>query len=244
MYDDTTDSSLCGVTTRDPFLHFCPQCRDLMAQVLDGPRVTEVAPPQPPDWERALGWLDAQCGGREAVLALHDRPWDGPAPGAPAGLPPQQRELFAATAAALLTAGERLFTPEFTLACLRALVLVFAQRPGLTVDQRPGGLAHGVAWAVGRANGLLYPSGIVTDRTLRECFDSRQAGSSTGRKVQVAVRSLFSWSEPRADDWRWPVDRAPLEPLGSPALLVAGVRCRLIEVRERALHEAALAPAG
>ena len=244
MYDDSLDSPWEARPVAGTYLHLCPECRDLMAAVVAGPRSFTVAAPEPPDWERALSWLDAQCGGREAVLVLGDRPLDGAAPTPPDGLAPAQIELFNAVSQLLVTAGERFFTPEFALACQRALVLVFVQRPGVAWGQRPGSVAHGVVWAVARANGLLYPTGIVSDRSLREFFDSRQSGSATGRKVQVAARSLFSWSEPRNDDWRWPIERAPLDPLGHPGLLVAAVRTRLIEVRERALQEAAAAEPG
>jgi hypothetical protein len=240
MYDDSTNPPLDRRPVTGSYLHLCPECRDLMAAVVEGPRSFTVAPPEPPDWERALRWLDAQCGGREAVLTLGERPLEGAPPAAPPGSSPEQVELVGEVGERLDAVGARFFTPEFALACRRALTLVLLQRPGLAVGQRPAVLAHGVTWAVGRANGALYPTGVVSDRSLRELFDSGQAGSGMGRKVQVAVRSLFDWSEPRVDDWRWPVDRAPLDPLGHPSLLVSGVRRRLIEVRERALREAAL----
>lgn len=242
-------------------LELCPECRALLAAAIGavpsqgtgahsglagadhrGWSSASVPSPEPedPSWQRAMRWLDAHCGGREAVLRLNARPLPEPLGDRVGTLGSAPRERVRAILPLTDAAAERFFDLEFRRAVEHAVVLVAAHQPGLLTLHRPAAVAHGTIWAVARANALLAPQGLVTDRSLREFLGSTHAGSAIGRKVQVALRSLFVWPDPSLPGWRWPRGRMPLEPLGHVGLLTAPVRARLVEVRERALHEAAL----
>jgi hypothetical protein len=94
-----------------------------------------------------------------------------------------------------------------------------------------------VLWAVGHANGLLYPRGTVTEKELKPYLNASQPGSAVGTKVRDALAGPFGW-EPVDRPWRYGGHQSrDLEPLGHLDLLVSGVRRQLVEVRERALAD-------
>lgn len=248
MYDDndTDNASWCPDDAPGATVHVCPECRDLMYDVLAAHRrvLDQPEPAQPPAWVDAMRWLDAHCGGREAVLRLDTLPLSGPLPAVPDG-EPEVLERFGAIAELLDTAATRFFDGpegEVRLALRRALALATRRRGSLLTSERAVRAALGVVWAVGKANGLLHPIGVVTERTMREFLGSDASASPVGRKVQTAIRGAYSWADGDRPTWRWPAVADGLVPLGQPGLLTAHTRSLLLEVRERALQEAAVNP--
>ncbi|UDY23813.1 hypothetical protein [Nocardioides sp. Kera G14] len=231
-------------------VHLCPECRDLMYDVLSAQRRVLDTPARidPPDWVAAMNWLDAHCGGRQAVLTLTAAPLSGPLPGLPGGLEQAELERYLAVAELLDAAAERFFGGsggEVHLALRRALVLLAERRSAVLTAERAVRTALGVVWTVAKANGLLHPTTALTEKTVREFLGSDAAASPVGQKIRTALRSAYSWADGDRPTWRWPSMERPadaLTPLGQPGLLTAHTRSRLLEVRERALQAAGTEP--
>ena len=216
-------------------LHLCPECRDLMSSVVRYARV--LPPPKPePDWARALRWLDAVCGGRDAVLAFGTEPLAADGLDLPAALASAHRQRLESCVTLLDATARQFFDDEARTAFVRALLRVHDREPGVVTSARTASqLALGVVWSVGRANGLLHPRGVVTEKELKPYLNATQSGSTLGEKVRAALAGPYEWT---AGDrpWTYGGGRArDLEPLGHVDLLVSTVRRQLLEVRERAL---------
>lgn len=248
MYDEYDSyaelSSWYGDRPPDPaqLVHLCPECRDLMARVVRHAR--SLPPPTPePDWARALRWLDGVCGGREAVLALDVEPLPADPPELPPALPPAHRQRLESCVTLLDATSRQFFDDEARTAFVRAVLRVHAREPGVVTGAPTASqLALGVIWAVGRANGLLHPRGVVTEKALRPYLNTTRSAASVGERVRAALVGPFDWSTPDRP-WSYGGGRArDLDPLGHVDLLVASVRRQLLEVRERAL--AAQQPGG
>lgn len=249
MYDDATypgpyDYPYDEAPRLDETVHLCPECRDLMSRVV---RVVQAMPvPEPePDWSCALRWLDAICGGRERTLALDSAPLTDPPRAAfpqPAG-PEAEAERLEVTAAILDTLAADLFTPEAGVAFRRGLRRAYERQPGVVVAARSvETLAHGVVWAVGHANGLLWPLGSVREKDLKLALGTTQAGAALGAKVERALAGPYDWDSP-ARPWQYGGSwrSRDLKALGHADLLVSGLREQLVEVRDRALSAKAAA---
>jgi hypothetical protein len=252
-YDDYPEvSSWYAGRVPEPerMVHLCPECRDLMGQVISYAR--RLPEPRPePDWSRALRWLDSVCGGREAVLGFDTAPLDGDGLELPAGLPATHRQRLESCITLLDATARRFFGDEARTAFVRALLRVYEREPGTVTSARSAAqLALGVLWAVGRANGLLHPRGVVKEKDLKPYLNVTQSASTLGTQVLDALLGAYPWlSSDRP--WRYGGGRSrDLEPLGHVDLLVASARRQLLEVRERALADqqregaARLTPAG
>ena len=244
MYDDydTAPAGYPGVTSwygapppaREDLVHLCPECRDLMSDVVSLAR--RLPDPEPePDWSVALRWLDSLCGGRQAVLSMTDEPLTRPVR-VPDLLPPAQRERLESCLTLLGTVADSFFDEEAGVALARALLRVHERAPGV-VSGAPSAaqLALGVVWAVGHANGLLHPRGVATEKELKRHLELTQSGSTLGAKVCAALAGPYAW-DVAMRPWSYGgYGSRELKALGHTDLLVSGVRRQLVAVRDRAL---------
>ena len=219
----------------DQVLHLCPECRDLMGSVARYAR--NLPPPTPePDWARALRWLDTVCGGRDAVLAFGTEPLAADGLDLPVALPPAHRQRLESCVTLLDATARQFFDAEARTALVRALLRVYDREPGVVAGAGSASqLTLGVVWAVGRANGLLHPRGVVTEKQLKPYLNATQSGSTVGERVRAALVGPWEWS---GSDRPWTYGGGrprDLDPLGHVDLLVSTVRRQLLEVRERAL---------
>jgi hypothetical protein len=241
MYDDdyypAAVSSWYGdrQPSPDEVIHLCPECRDLMADVVRHAR--DLPAPRPePDWSRAMRWLDSVCGGREAVLALDAAPLRDDGRTIPAGVPEAHRQRLDSCLTLLDGAARRFFDQEAGVALERGLLRLYDRAPGVVTGARSASLLTlGVLWAVGHANGLLHPRGPVTEKELKPYLNATQSGSTIGTKVRDALAGPFEWRSVARPRTYGSGQARDLEPLGHPDLLVSAVRRQLVEVRERAL---------
>lgn len=227
-YDDRQPSS-------EEVIHLCPECRDLLGDVVRYARNLPTPRPEP-DWSRAMCWLDSVCGGRRAVLALDTAPLCDDGRTIPDGAPAEHRQRLDSCLTLLDATTRRFFDEEAGVALRRGLLRLYERQPGVVTGARSASqLTLGVLWAVGRANGLLYPRGTVTEKELKPYLNASQSGSTVGSKVRDALRGLFDWT-PVDRPWTYG-DYQPrdLDALGHADLLVSDLRRQLVEVRERAL---------
>jgi hypothetical protein len=241
MYDDdyfsTAVSSWYGEArpASEEVIHLCPECRDLMGDLVRYARSLPEPKPQP-DRVRAMRWLDSVCGGRQAVLRLDAVPLTDDGRSVPAGIPDGHRQRLDSCLTLLDATARRFFDGEAGLALQRGLLRLYERAPGVVTSARSASqLTLGVLWAVGRANGLLHPRGSVTEKELKTYLNASQSGSMIGTKVRDALSGPYDWDlldRPRSYGGQSARD---LEPLGHADLLVSAVRRQLVEVRERAL---------
>ena len=195
-------------------------------------------PPSPPPLHRQVrDWLVDVCGSPDAVDGLTgDRlPPCDLAGSAPPGVP-ECRERVLAAAELLDDLADRFFEPEVADAYRHALLALWREDP-LTIT-RPvstAALAGGLAWAVGKANGLYQPTGFVRVGTIQDAFDLPSAAASAGRPVAAALRGFRGRS---ADAWRAPAGLPDLLRLGRTDVLVGAIRQQLIRIRDRAAASA------
>jgi hypothetical protein len=219
---------------RDQVAHLCPECRDLMSEVVRYARSLPAPTPEP-DWSRALHWLDSVCGGRDAVLALDTAPLSDDDLELPGGLPADHRQRLDSCATLLDATARQFFDQEAGVALQRALLRLYERAPGVVSETRSASLLTlGIVWAVGHANGLLYPRGAVTEKELKPYLNATQSGSTIGCKVLAALAGPFDWRAVERP-WSYGGQSRDLEPLGHVDLLVSSVRRQLLEVRDRAL---------
>jgi hypothetical protein len=188
-----------------------------LEQELERPRIKE--------YDRALSWLAAVCGGPDAVLALDTEPLRGPVP-----LPQDER---VATVAALLrgVAGEH-FDAEMEVAFLRGLAKVWAADPGLVQSPvLPAYVASGVAWVIGEANGRVGTDRRMTSSRLKHVLDTPSAPSVYARPIRRALAGPWEW---KVESTTWVSTLPDLAMLGDVALLTSRTRAQLIRVREQA----------
>jgi hypothetical protein len=218
----------------EEMVHLCPECRDLMSAVVSAARALPPPPPEP-DWSRALHWLDSVCGGRDAVLAFDTAPLVDDGGDLPEGLPPGHRQRLESCLVLLDATARQFFDEEAGIALRRGLLRLYERAPGVVTGARSASLLTlGLVWAVGHANGLLFPRGVVTEKELKPYLNANQGGSTIGSKVREALAGPFTW---RTADRPWGYGGQPrdLQPLGHVDLLVSSVRRQLLGVRERAL---------
>ena len=213
--------------------HLCPECRDLMSEVVRHTRSLPEPRPEP-DWSRALRWLDSVCGGREAVLAFDTAPLTDDLE-LPGELPLEDRQRLESCLVLLDATARRFFDEEARVALQRALLRLYERAPGVVTSTRSASLLTlGLVWAVGHANGLLHPRGVVTEKELKPYLNATQSGSTIGSKVRDALAGPYDW---RTHERPGPYggQARDLDPLGHVDLLVSSVRRQLLGVRERAL---------
>jgi len=241
MYDDAPPYDPFLAYDPDPTdtaVHLCPECRDLMADVVRA-AARAPQPPPVPEWQRALDWLAAQCGGHAAVEALDDAPLTGAGLELPAELGVDERRRLESVDTLLDATARRFFDDEAGAAFRRALLRLFERQPALVTGARSASqLALGVVWAVGHANGLLYPLGAVREKDLKAYLNATQGGSTLGDRVRSALRGPYAWEIPDRP-WRWRSGSSSrdLAPLGHLDLLTSTLRRQLLTVRDRAYAE-------
>lgn len=179
------------------------------------------------DNQDLLDWLTTLCGSRTALDALTDEPLTvgGKEVAARTGTgTPPRHELDDL----LVLLGDACFDDETVQAMRRAATLLASGRgpkpPDLTVEQR----ASGIAWAVGKANGLVGP-GLVSAAAIQHTLGLTSAITASGRAVERALAGPLLLTARRPS-------RAPdLLPVGRPDLLLGATRRALIDWRDRAL---------
>jgi hypothetical protein len=183
----------------------------------------ELARPPLKEYERALAWLEAACGGPAGVRALDTRPLTGPVT-----LPEGER--VGEVAGLLDGVARQFYDAEAGWALRRGLARVWAVDPGLvTAPALPAYVAAGVAWAVGEANGLVGPDRRATSTRLKYALEVPGSPATYARPIRAALRGL----------WPWHSERGPTTPmvstLGHLDLLTSATRAQLVRVREHAL---------
>jgi hypothetical protein len=191
-------------------------------------------PPAPPLHERVRGWLLDVCGSPAAVDGLGTAPLErcelaGPSPAGG----PQCRERVQAVAELLDDLAERFFEPEVGDAFRWGLAALWREDPlTITRPASTASLAGGIAWAVGKANGLYNPVGVVRVGTIQDTLGLPSGPSSVGRPVAAALRGFRG--RPLADGTGRPAEVPDLLPLGRTDVLVSAVRQQLVRIRDRA----------
>lgn len=183
----------------------------------------ELARPPRKEYERALEWLEAACGGPVRLRLLDTRPLTGPV-----ALPEDRRVVE--VAGLLDGVARQLWDAETGWAFRRGLARVWEVDPGLvTAPVLPAYVAAGVAWAVGEANGVVGPGRQVTSSRLKQALEVPGSPATYARPIRAALRGL----------WQWRVERGPTTPamitLGHLDLLTSTTRMQLVRVREHAL---------
>ena len=112
-------------------------------------------PPQPP-YEAVLDWLDGVVGGRIALLALDDDPFEE----TPTTEGDDVDDLLTRVADAH-------FSADFLAATRAALAVVRRDDPDLVGQSPAGEIAAGLCWLVGRANGLVGAGTPVSQKALK-----------------------------------------------------------------------------
>lgn len=186
----------------------------------------ELAQPRMKEYDRALQWLQAVCGGPAAVRTLDAAPLAGPVP-----LPEDERVVE--VAGLLRTVADDFFDTEMQVAFLRGLARVWAVDPGLvTAPVSAAYVAAGVAWAVGEANGVVGADRRVTSSRLKYALETPGSPATYARPIRRALGGLWEWHIDRG----WPAPALPaLAVLGHTDLLTARTRVQLIRVRDHAL---------
>ncbi|SER21352.1 hypothetical protein [Microlunatus flavus] len=182
-----------------------------------------------------LDWLTALCGSSSALGELTDSPLGEPEAEAhrqaTSEAPPEDEldEL-------LLRLGDACFDGETVLAMRRAARLLASPRgprpPHLSAHQR----ASGIAWAIGRANGLFGP-GLLSPGAVQHVLGLTSTISAAGRAVERAIAGPLPLVIRRPS-------RAPdLLVLGRTDLLLGATRRAVIAWRDQAqaAHAAAAA---
>ncbi|MBF4163262.1 hypothetical protein [Nocardioides acrostichi] len=201
------------------------------ARRLDRLAAPAPEPPAPPRWQLALDWLGDRVGGAEAVARLHGEAFDEPE------LPSDclrlaQRERIGHVAELLDAVAALRHDADLGVALRQALVALWRSDPDL-VDHAVSArsVAGGLAWAVGKANGLLHPQGTWRSGELRDALGLTSSPAAMGRSVQAA---LFGLREPARCSWWRPEGESDLLALGHAEVLLPEVRVRLVRLRDRA----------
>lgn len=186
----------------------------------------ELERPKVKEYDKALQWLQAVCGGPGAVHALDTAPLLGPV-----SLPDDPR--VAEVGALLRSVAAGFFDAETEVAFLRGLARVWSADPGLvTAPVSPAYVASGVAWTIGEANGLVGPDRRVTSSRLKYALETPGSPVTYARPIRAALKGLWDWHVERT----WPGPALPaLGMLGHLDLLTSRTRAQLLRVREHAL---------
>lgn len=191
-------------------------------------RPAPLEPPKPP-YDVMLGWLETLAGGRAALDALDTTPLTAEGLDLPVeDLDLRARHRLEASAALLEAAGERCFDEETCVALRRGLLLVWVAEPAVILGGRSAAhTAGGICWAVGKANGLYGPAGVVTQARVQEALALTTPISGPGPAVQRALQGFLPHQ-------LRPVTGPDLLPLGHPELLTSSTRRLLVRLRDRA----------
>jgi hypothetical protein len=185
------------------------------------------------------GWLVDVCGSAGAVdgltaARLETCDLDEPSPAGG----PECRERVHEVADLLGDLADRFFEPEVADAFRWGLVALWREDPPMiTRPASSAALAGGIAWAVGRANGLYSPGGVVRVGIIQRTLGLSSGPSTLGRPVAAALRGFRG--RPLADGWGRPAELPDLLPLGRTDVLVGAVRAQLARIRDRAAAAAA-----
>ena len=181
------------------------------------------------DRERELRWLDCLVGGREALLALDDRPLvTGPLD--LGDVPPDVRM----RAEAISLECDRLAVEVFGLAELVAalrhlLAAALTADPGMLQRSTRDDTATGaLVWAAGQANGLIGPEGHLLARELWPRLGNPP--SAAGRGAALVERLA-----PGSDQLVAPPGAPRLRATGVPGALLGSTRALLVTRRDEVL---------
>lgn len=203
------------------------------AHRLDRDRLTPPPPPPPPPLhEQVLSWLTEVCGSPAALTALNSVPLAPEAGQFPAAWPDRESEERMCGAADLLDdLADRFFDPESGVAFRVALLAVWAEEPSVVGrSSGPDTLAAGIAWVVGKANGLFAPLGHHRVALLREALDVPGQPASYGAGVRGALRGFRG----HPDQVRRPAAVPDLMALARTDVLTSPTRSQLVRLRDRA----------
>lgn len=203
------------------------------------PAATAPPPPQPvPLHRQVTTWLEDVCGGPAALDALDDAPLTDDATDLPPEYAePEARALMEGAAERLDSLAAQLFDAETSFAFRHALLAMWSEDAGQVLRaSSPDHLATGIAWAVGKANGLFHPTGRVRVGTLQDLSGVRTPPSGLGRPVALTLRGFRGRPLDPARPW---YGAPALEPLGRTDLLLGSTRRQLVQIRDRARADAA-----
>ena len=201
----------------------------------------EARPPaSPPKAEhvRVQEWLADVCGGTAAVDALTTDPLDDDRIDLPTDYAERSwRDRMEGTAELLDSTAERCFDAESSYAFRHALLALWTEDPDTVIRASSAAhLAGGICWAVGKANGVLSPTGTLRVGRLQEALALRSTPSSYGGVVRGALRGFRGRP---LDRWDRPAGVPDLLPLGRTDVLLGSTRERLVRIRDRARAAAA-----
>ncbi|CAB4688219.1 MAG: hypothetical protein F2667_01310 [Actinobacteria bacterium] len=196
-------------------------------------RRPEPTPPPPAPYVQALDWLSEVCGGPQAVAtlssdALTDDAIDLPTEYATPG----ERTRTEAVAELLDAVAARSFDPETSYAFRHALLALQRLDPDTLSRARSAAqVAGGICWAVGKANGLLAPTGPVRVGGIRDALGCSATLSTSGEIVRAGLVGFRRRSD---RSHLLPRGLPDLLPLGRVDVLLGSTRERLVRVRDRA----------
>ncbi len=191
--------------------------------------------PRPAHWERiTLAWLDGLVDGRAALLALGDTPVPVAPPPTVGGA--DEGAAYDALASQVDRVADLFCDAEVAAVLDWALVAGWHRRreavnpPG---TGRAPAVAGGLAWVVGKANGLF-------DGDLRQVDVQRELGlGSPLRAMGVRLAPIVGRSAPVVAPR--PMEAPDLTGFGEPALLTPATRRVVMAWRDRALGAAEVA---
>ncbi len=197
-------------------------------------------PPQPPRHEQTLAWLARIVGGDEALAALDVSPLEPVAPRLD-GIRDDLHERVRAIDVRLEQWAPVLIGDEGLAAARRLLTRAVSSEPGLLTRSDRDDLATGaVLWAVAKGNDLVGAHRPVRVGVIQDVCGLSSSPSGRGASFAHAVGGDGSTSYGRP---LWMFDAQPaVIPLGSPDLLVARFRRRLVLMRDLALGLRARTP--
>jgi hypothetical protein len=215
-YDCPCDD--CRRPDTDPLHQRVLHVIERLEQELDRPRLKE--------YDRALQWLEAVCGGPDGVRALDAAPLRGPVT-----LPDDRR--VGEVTGLLRKVADELFDVETELALQRGLARVWELDAGLvTAPVSAAYVAAGLAWTIGEANGVVGPDRRVTASRLKYALETPGPPSTYARPLRRALQGLWDW---RVEQSRSGSALPGLSALGRLDLLTSRTRTELLRVREHAL---------
>lgn len=186
--------------------------------------------PLPAHWERiTIAWLEGLVGGRAALVALTDT--SPPAAPPPTVGDPDEGAAYDAVATQVDRLAELFCDDEVAAVLDWSLSALWSRRPSafsLPTRGRAPTVAGGLAWVVGKANGLF-------DGDLRQVDVQRVLGPGSrplramGLRLAPVVGRCSPIVVPR------PMDASDLTGFGEPALLTPTTRREVVSWRDRAL---------
>lgn len=185
-------------------------------------------PPLPPPHERQLAWLARIVGGDEALAALGTDPLEPVGLGVDA-VPSRLRDRVRAIDERLEQWAPVLLGDEGLAAARLLLTRAVANEPALLRSDRDDVATGAVLWAVARGNDMVGSNRPVRTSLIQDVCGLASAPSARGSAFAHAVGG----GELRYGAPVWMYDARPnVLPLGSPDLLLARFRQRVVALRD------------